>query len=97
MDALENKEVITRSKAWVENLVLSLASEYLYFEEKTLELSLRFEEDLCVDKRSFHEYLDALEEELAENSISLKIDGKDRKEIETLNDVVELVSNYAVI
>lgn len=70
--------------------VTKFLTQYCYIEEKVT-LSMRLDEELGLDKETYRECLESLEEEYANKSLSFSLISAESDEAETVNDLVDLI------
>ncbi|MFN8015533.1 MAG: hypothetical protein U0R17_02850 [Acidimicrobiia bacterium] len=67
-------------------------SQILFIDENDIEINSRFEEDLSADQILMQDFYESLEEHFMIRNLNVSFDDKDRKEVEKIGDLVELVS-----
>lgn len=76
----------------IEHIVTTCICDFFFVEARDVDRRVRFEEDLSADRVTLHDCLDMIEQECIERSWGITIDARDRKEIETVGDVIDTIS-----
>lgn len=89
-------EITSLTRTDIAAIVIAYVAEFFFVEEATIQESSRFEEDLCADAFSFTDCVDALEEEFTDRALGFSLDIKEREELESVKDLVDIITRYTL-